>query len=126
MSITRFLNEKELIPDENIVVDISKDGTSTLIIKNATPDMQGQIRAVASNVGGEELATADLEVRGLAPTFVETPLKCTILEGRVACFRKCCCLFYLQIYFKDLLQLFHSCVSLDKFENIEISSSVCI
>ena len=46
--------------------------------------MQGQIRAVASNVGGEELATATLEVRGIAPTFVETPLKCTILEGELS------------------------------------------
>lgn len=49
--------------------------------------MQGQIRAVAVNVGGEELATANLEVRGMAPTFVETPIKCTILEGDTAIFK---------------------------------------
>ena len=65
-------------------METNKNGTCTLTIKNAAPEMQGQIRAVASNVGGEELATATLEVRGIAPTFVETPLKCTILEGELS------------------------------------------
>lgn len=75
------MNDKELEPSETIVMEQKKDGTCTLIIKDASPDMQGEIRAVAANVGGEDLCSANFEVRGLAPTFEETPLKCTILEG---------------------------------------------
>lgn len=77
----RFLNEKELEPSETIIMEKSKDGTCTLTIKDATPDMQGEVRAVASNVGGEDLVSAKLEVRGQAPTFERPPIKCTILEG---------------------------------------------
>ncbi|WAR10976.1 TITIN-like protein, partial [Mya arenaria] len=65
----------------------NKDGTCTLTIKDATPDMQGEIKAIAANAGGEELCAANLEVRGLAPTFEETPIKCTILEGDKAIFQ---------------------------------------
>lgn len=43
--------------------------------------MQGLLKAVAANAMGEQLMTANLEVRGQAPKFEETPLKCTILEG---------------------------------------------
>jgi hypothetical protein len=44
--------------------------------------MQGTIEAKAKNNGGEVLCTANLEVRGKAPVFLEQPLKCTVLEGR--------------------------------------------
>ena len=59
-----------------------KDGTCKLIISDASADMQGEIRAVAMNAGGEDLCSATLEVRGQAPTFEESPIKCTILEGK--------------------------------------------
>ena len=58
-----------------------KDGVCKLIISDATADMAGEIKAVAVNAGGEDLCSAALEVRGQAPTFVETPIKCTILQG---------------------------------------------
>lgn len=64
-----------------VVMEKKKDGTCTLTLKDATPDMQGEIRAIAANAGGEELCAATLVVRGKAPTFVEAPIKCTILEG---------------------------------------------
>ena len=50
-------------------------------MQGASPDMAGEVRAVAMNAGGEEICAAKLEVRGQAPTFEETPIKCTILEG---------------------------------------------
>lgn len=77
----RFLNDKELEPSETVIIEQKKDGTCQLTIKDASADMQGEIRAVAANVGGEDLCNANLEVRGQAPTFAETPIKCTILEG---------------------------------------------
>lgn len=59
-----------------------KDGIYTLFIKYASPNMQGEVKAVAKNNGGEVLCSATLQVRGRAPTFLETPLKCTVLEGQ--------------------------------------------
>ena len=80
----RFLNEKELEPSETVIMEVNhKDGTCKLIISDATADMQGEIKAVASNAGGEDLCSAILEVRGQAPTFEESPIKCTILEGKI-------------------------------------------
>ena len=63
----------------------AKDGICKLIISDATADMAGEIKAVAVNAGGEDLCSAALEVRGMAPTFIETPIKCTILEGKSSC-----------------------------------------
>ena len=81
--IYRFLNEKELEPSETIQMEVNtKDGICKLIISDATADMAGEIKAVAVNAGGEDLCSASLEVRGQAPTFIETPIKCTILEGK--------------------------------------------
>ena len=86
----RFLNEKELEPSDSIVMEQKKDGTCILTLKDASADLQGEVKAVASNVGGEDLMKANLEVRGQAPTFVEQPMKCTILEGEfLACSAKC-------------------------------------
>ena len=77
------MNEKELEPSETITMEVNhKDGTCKLIISDASADMQGEIRAVAMNAGGEDLCSATLEVRGQAPTFEESPIKCTILEGK--------------------------------------------
>lgn len=59
-----------------------KNSTYTLTIEDATPEMQGKLTAVATNSGGEVFCEATLDVRGKAPTFVQTPLKCVILEGK--------------------------------------------
>ena len=52
-------------------------------IDNATPEMQGLLKAVAANAMGEQLMTANLAVRGQPPNFDEVPIKCTILEGEI-------------------------------------------
>ena len=79
----RLLNGEELQAGENIRFEVNpKQGTYTLLITDAVPSMQGEIQAIAKNNGGEVLCTATLEVRGRAPTFVEAPLKCTVLEGK--------------------------------------------
>ncbi|GFS00818.1 titin [Elysia marginata] len=86
--VTWSINDKELEPSDNIVMDFSrKDSLYSLTIKDATPDLAGEVKAVASNSGGEVLCTALLDVRGKAPTFVEAPVKCTVLEGYTAEFR---------------------------------------
>ena len=54
--------------------------------------MQGLLKAVAANAAGEQLMTANIEVRGQPPKFQEMPIKCTILEGNLK--------FYEQEFFK--------------------------
>ena len=45
------------------------------------------MKVVAVNVGGEVSSGAELKVEGRAPTFVERPLKCVVLEGDTCVFR---------------------------------------
>ncbi|XP_012945307.1 myopalladin, partial [Aplysia californica] len=43
-----YINDKELEPSENITMDVSpKDGTYTLTIKAATPELAGEVKAIA-------------------------------------------------------------------------------
>lgn len=80
----RFIGDKEIEPSDKIHMDFNEvDKTYTLTIDDATPEMQGPIKAVAANTGGDVLTTANLEVRGRAPTFKQVPLKCTLLEGKL-------------------------------------------
>ena len=76
----RFLNGQELQESDKVHMEF-KDGTYTLQIKDATSDFAGVVEAVAVNSGGEVLCAAKLDVRGRSPEFLETPLKCTVLEG---------------------------------------------
>ncbi|RUS90390.1 hypothetical protein EGW08_001885 [Elysia chlorotica] len=86
--VTWSINDKVLEPSDNIIMDFSrKDSVYSLTILEATPDLAGEVKAVATNNGGEVLCTATLDVRGKAPTFVEAPVKCTVLEGYTAEFR---------------------------------------
>ena len=59
-----------------------KDSLYSLTILDATPDLAGEVKATVANSGGEVLCTATLDVRGKAPSFVEAPVKCTVLEGK--------------------------------------------
>ena len=77
----RFLNGQELQESDKVHMEF-KDGTYTLQIKDATSDFAGVVEAVAVNSGGEVLCAAKLDVRGRSPEFLETPLKCTVLEGK--------------------------------------------
>lgn len=83
-----FINEKEIVASPTTTMETNpKDGTFTVTIPNATSEFNGQVKAVATNIAGEADCTAKLEVRGRAPTFLETPLKITIMEGAQAEFR---------------------------------------
>lgn len=82
--VLRYINDKEIEEGPDVHLQFNRrDSTYTLTIDKCSPEMQGLIKAVAVNQGGEELCTANLEVRGRAPSFKETPIKCTILEGKV-------------------------------------------
>ncbi|KAJ8319891.1 hypothetical protein KUTeg_001478 [Tegillarca granosa] len=83
-----YINDKEIEEGPDVHFEFNRrDSTYTLTIDKCSPEMQGLIKAVAVNQGGEELCTANLEVRGRAPSFKEMPIKCTILEGSTAIFR---------------------------------------
>ena len=48
---------------------------------------QGHVNVIAKNIGGEASTECDLVIKGRAPTFIEKPIKCTVLEGDTAVFR---------------------------------------
>lgn len=80
--LARFINDKEIEEGEDIHINFNRrDSTYTLVIDKASPELQGTLKAVAVSNVGEDLVTAELEVRGQAPVFTEVPIKCTILEG---------------------------------------------
>ena len=82
--INRCLNGFELFPEPNIQIDSNNEvGSHALSITDVTSVMQGEVVAKAMNKLGECLISAKLEVRGSAPTFIETPIKCAILEGEI-------------------------------------------
>lgn len=83
-ALGRFLNEEELQPSDTFLMEYDeKQAVYSLVITELNDALQGTIKAVLYNSGGEIETTAELEVRGRAPTFVEVPLKCTLLEGRI-------------------------------------------
>ena len=63
-----------------------KDGTFSLTILDTTPEYAGVVKAHASNVAGEAECTANLEVRGRAPKFIEVPMKVVVMEGNYVYF----------------------------------------
>ena len=80
--IKRFIKDKEIVEGDNVTFTRSpKDDTLTMTIADAMPELTGEVKAVAKNVAGQADCTAKLEVRGRPPKFIETPQKCTIMEG---------------------------------------------
>ena len=87
-SRNRYLNEQELEPSETVEMLHMSDGRVTLILKDTMPETHsGTVKGVAKNLGGEAPSSANHEIRGRAPTFIEKPLKCTVLEGDTCIFR---------------------------------------
>lgn len=89
------MNDKEIEEGEDIHINFNRrDSTYSLVIDKASPELQGTLKAVAVSNAGEDLVTAELEVRGQAPIFTEVPIKCTILEGMSCLYnytlRYCC------------------------------------
>ena len=77
-----FLNDQELVESENIRFEsVTKDNTYHMTLLNDLKEMTGTIKVVATNAGGSDSCQSNLLIRGRAPTFVEKPQKCTILEG---------------------------------------------
>ena len=58
-----------------------------MTLLNDLKGKDGEVKVVARNVGGEDSCSANLSVRGRAPTFIEKPLKCTIMDGGTTVFR---------------------------------------
>ncbi|XP_023933258.1 titin isoform X1 [Lingula anatina] len=87
-TVTWFLNDQELQPSETVHTDfIKKDNTFTLTIDDCMPDKMGPVKVVAKNNGGDVSAECKLTVEGRAPSFVQKPIKCTVMEGSTAVFR---------------------------------------
>lgn len=68
---------------------VKKDSTYHLTLTGNLKGRSGKIKVIAKNAGGEDSCSSDLTVRGRAPTFIEKPLKCTILEGIFSDYRSC-------------------------------------
>ena len=64
-----------------------KTGTYTLTLTGDLRGRGGQVKVTAKNCGGEAVTEAELKVEGRAPSFVERPLKCVVLEGDTCVFR---------------------------------------
>ena len=78
----RFLNGVELAEGEDVKFDFDeKDNTYSMTLLGNIKDKSGPVKVIAKNIAGEASCNAKLTVRGRAPTFIEKPAKCTILEG---------------------------------------------
>ena len=81
--IFRFLNDQELVESETVVYEyVKKDNMFHMTLLGDIKGQSGPVKVVAKNIGGEDSATAQMTVSGRAPTFIEKPQKCTIMEGR--------------------------------------------
>jgi len=60
-----------------------KESTYTLTLTGDVKDKKGKVKVVAKNNGGEATSEAELTISGRLPQFVEKPIKCTVLEGRL-------------------------------------------
>ena len=60
---------------------IQKDSIYSLTLLGNLEGKSGKVKVVAKNVGGEVTSEADLVISGQPPSFIEPPIKCTILEG---------------------------------------------
>ncbi len=85
----RTMNGEEVVESEHAVFEYTKRAeTFSLTLLHDLKGKDGAtVKVLAKNVGGEDSCSAQLSIRGRAPTFIERPLKCTILEGDTAVFR---------------------------------------
>ena len=78
----RYCNDVALVESENVVTLYNKkDLTFSLTLTGNVKGMNGKIKVIAKNNGGEATSEAEMIISGSAPTFVERPIKCTVLEG---------------------------------------------
>ena len=89
MSFPRYLKGEELKPSDKVKFDFdAKNKLHTCVIEDTmTETDEGTLKIVAKNCAGEASCQAKLEVKGLAPKFIEEPLKCVILEKQTAVFK---------------------------------------
>lgn len=73
---------------ENVIFEYTKrTEIFTMTLINNLKDKDGNVKVVAKNIGGEDSCGAALAIKGRAPTFIERPLKCTIMQGGTTVFR---------------------------------------
>ena len=86
--VTWFLNDLNIEADDNTVFDYDK--RTSVYTLHMTGDLRGRggkVKVIAKNIGGEADTQCDLTIKGRAPTFIERPIKCTVLEGDTCIFR---------------------------------------
>lgn len=89
MLFYRFLEDTPLTETEQIRMEFEpKTNMYHLTLKDNLRGMSGTVRVLATNKGGKDETKVNLKITGRAPTFIEKPLKCTVLEGDMAVF--CC------------------------------------
>ena len=83
MFVYRYLCDEELPEGEFVVYDYKpKENIYTLTLRGNLKGMSGTVKVVAKNNGGEASCESQMTIKGRAPTFIEKPIKCTILEGK--------------------------------------------
>lgn len=87
-TVTWFLNDEEITESENVTFEyVKKDNAYIMTMTGDLSGKDGKVKVIAKNNGGEDSCEAELTIKGRAPSFVEKPLKCTVLEGETAIFR---------------------------------------
>lgn len=76
------MNGEPIEESETVTIEVQKPVTHVLTLKSVPETLSGGIVTVtATNVGGEVVSKSNLTVSGKAPQFIQTPIKCTVLEG---------------------------------------------
>ena len=87
-TIVWTLNNEEIQPTDNVSLAFDKKtSTYTLTLTGDLRGKGGDVKVTAKNIGGEADTSCTLTIKGRAPTFIEKPIKCTVLEGDTCVFR---------------------------------------
>lgn len=77
------INGEIVEQSENIKIEFTKPLSHSLTITDAPESFhEATVSLTATNIAGDTSSQSMLSVKGRAPTFVEKPIKCTVLEGK--------------------------------------------
>ena len=84
-AMLRYLNDQELEPGNDVEIDVDeKAKLYHLTLLHDLKGKDGEVKVTAKNGGGEDSCASKLVIGGRAPKFIEKPLKCTVLDGKLS------------------------------------------
>lgn len=79
------MNGQPIEESEMVTVEVQKPVTHILTFKSVPETLnEAEVTVTATNVAGEAKSTSKLSVSGQRPQFIQTPIKCTVLEGTIS------------------------------------------